>query len=94
MAILDRTHCRKAPNWDPARIQPIALAGAVLHADDTPVPVLAPGLGKTRTGRLWAYLREERPHGSAIPPAVLYRYSPDRRAQHPKTHLGGFRGVL
>jgi hypothetical protein len=71
-----------------------ALAGAVLHADDTPVPVLAPGLGRTSTGRLWAYLRDERPHGSTIPPAVLYRYSPDRRAEHPKAHLGGFRGVL
>jgi transposase len=70
------------------------LAGAVLHADDTPVPVLAPGLGRTRTGRLWAYLRDERPHGSTTPPAVLYRYSPDRRAEHPKAHLAGFRGVL
>jgi transposase len=70
------------------------LAGAVLHADDTPVPVLAPGLGRASTGRLWAYLRDERPHGSTIPPTVLYRYSPDRQAEHPKTHLAGFRGVL
>ncbi|TDH59107.1 IS66 family transposase [Dankookia rubra] len=70
------------------------LAGAVLHADDTPVPVLAPGLGRTSTGRLWAYLRDERPHASTIPPAVLYRYSPDRRAEHPKAHLAGFCGVL
>ncbi|WP_052215105.1 IS66 family transposase [Belnapia sp. F-4-1] len=70
------------------------LAGAVLHADDTPVPVLAPGLGRTSTGRLWVYLRDERPHGSTIPPAVLYRYSPDRRAEHTKAHLAGFRGVL
>jgi transposase len=70
------------------------LAGTVLHADDTPVPVLAPGLGRTSTGRLWAYLRDERPHGSTTPPAVLYRYSADRRAEHPKAHLAGFRGVL
>ena len=70
------------------------LAGTVLHADDTPVPVLAPGLGRTSTGRLWAYLRDERPHGSKTPPAVLYRYSPDRRAEHPEAHLAGFRGVL
>lgn len=70
------------------------MAGAVLHADDTPVPVLAPGTGKTRTGRLWAYLRDERPHRSRIPPAVLYRYSPDRKAEHPKAHLRDFRGVL
>jgi transposase len=69
-------------------------AGGVLHADDTPVPVLAPGTGKTKTGRLWAYLRDERPHGSKTPPAVLYRYSPDRRAEHPKAHLKPFTGVL
>ena len=66
----------------------------MLHADDTPVPVLAPGTGKTKTGRLWAYLRDERPHGAKTPPAVLYRYSPDRRAEHPKAHLKPFTGVL
>lgn len=66
----------------------------VLHADDTPVPVLAPGSGKTKTGRLWAYVRDERPHGGAAPPAVFYRYTPDRRGEHPREHLAGFRGVL
>ena len=70
------------------------MGGGVLHADDTPVPVLAPGTGRTRTGRLWAYLRDERPHGGKVPPAVLYRYSPDRKAEHPKTHLRDFGGVL
>ena len=70
------------------------MSGDVLHADDTPVPVLAPGTGRTRTGRLWAYLRDERPHGSKVPPAVLYRYSPDRKAEHPRVHLRDFRGVL
>ena len=70
------------------------LAGDRVHADDTPVPVLAPGAGKTKTGRLWAYLRDERPHGGAAPPAVFYRYSPDRRGEHPRTHLAGFCGVL
>lgn len=70
------------------------LSGGVLHADDTPVPVLAPGTGKTRTGRLWAYLRDERPHGSKTAPAVLYRYSPDRKAEHPRAHLRDFEGVL
>jgi transposase len=70
------------------------MAGGVLHADDTPVPVLAPGTGKTRTGRLWAYLRDERPHASKTPPAVLYRYSPDRKAEHPRAHLRDFKGVL
>ncbi|HYZ61945.1 MAG TPA: IS66 family transposase [Acetobacteraceae bacterium] len=70
------------------------MGGVVLHADDTPVPVLAPGTGKTKTGRLWAYLRDERPHGGTAPPAVLYRYSPDRKAVHPRAHLAPFRGTL
>jgi len=68
--------------------------GDRLYADDTPVPVLAPGTGKTRTGRLWAYLRDERPYAGTAPPAVRYRYSPDRRALHPRTHLASFHGVL
>ena len=70
------------------------LAGDRVHADDTPVPVLAPGAGKTKTGRLWAYVRDERPYAGAAPPAVLYRYSPDRRGEHPQAHLAGFGGVL
>jgi transposase len=70
------------------------MAGDRLYADDTTVPVLAPGTGKTRTGRLWAYLRDERPYGRAVPPAVRYRYSPDRRAEHPGSHLASFHGVL
>jgi hypothetical protein len=70
------------------------MAGDRVHADDTPVPVLAPGAGKTKTGRLWAYLRDERPYAGGAAPAVLYRYSPDRRAEHPRSHLAGFQGVL
>ena len=70
------------------------MAAEKLHADDTPVPVLAPGTGQTRTGRLWVYLRDERPHGGADPPAALYRYSPDRKSGHPRSHLAGFRGFL
>jgi transposase len=65
-----------------------------LHADDTPVPVLAPGTGKTKTGRLWVYLRDERPYGGQGPPAVVYRYSPDRRGEHPRAHLAAFHGFL
>lgn len=65
-----------------------------LHADDTPVPVLDPGRGKTKTGRLWTYVRDDRPAGSRDPPAVLFRYSPDRRGEHPRKHLAGFSGVL
>ncbi len=70
------------------------LAAERLHADDTPVPVLAPGTGKTSTGRLWAYLRDERSYAGTAPPAVRYRYTPDRRGEHPRAHLAGFRGVL
>jgi transposase len=70
------------------------MAGDRIHADDTPVPVLAPGTGKTKTGRLWAYVRDERPHGGPAPPAAVYRYSPDRKGEHPRLHLAGFAGVL
>jgi transposase len=69
-------------------------AGEVFHADDTTVPVLSPGLGKTATGRLWVVVRNERPWGSSVPPAVFYRYSPDRRGIHADALLGECRGFL
>ena len=65
-----------------------------VHADDTTVPVLEPGLGKTRTGRLWCYVRDDRPFAGQAPPAVLYRYSPDRKGEHPRKHLEAFHGIL
>jgi transposase len=65
-----------------------------LHADDTPVPVLAPGNGKTKTGRLWTYVRDDRPAGDRAAPAVWFAYSPDRKGEHPEQHLGKFRGTL
>lgn len=65
-----------------------------LHADDTPYPVLAPGTGKTKTARIWTYVRDEGPWGSATPAAVLFRYTPDRKGEHPRMHLAGFAGVL
>lgn len=70
------------------------LAAAKLHADDTPIPVLAPGTGKTKTGRLWTYVRDDRPAGSTDPPAVWFRYSPDRKGGHPCAHLRDYRGIL
>jgi hypothetical protein len=82
-------------------VQPLAekigqhvMASSVIHADDTPVPVLAPGNGKTKTGRFWVYLRDERPHAGAGPPAVLYRYTPDRKGEHCRSHLASFAGHL
>jgi transposase len=70
------------------------MAATALHGDDTPVPVLAPGAGKTKTGRLWVYLRDERPYAGPAPPAVIYRYSPDRKGERPQRHLARFRGFL
>src|SRR5579875_1230416 len=65
-----------------------------LHADDTPVPVLAPGTGKTKLGRLWAYVRDDRPAGDLAAPAVWVAYSPDRKGEHPHRHLKTFCGTL
>jgi transposase len=76
------------------RIADHVRAGAVLHADDTPVPVLAPGRGETKNGRLWIALRDERPWAGAAPPAAFYRYTPDRRGEHAEALLGGCRGFL
>ena len=70
------------------------MAASKLHADDTPVPVLEPGRGRTKTGRLWAYVRDDRPSGSEEPPAAFYRYSPDRKGERPREHLASFSGVL
>jgi transposase len=68
--------------------------GEVLHADDTPVPVLDPGRGQTKTGRLWVAVRDERSWGSGVPPAVFYRYSPDRKAERAKALLKDCHGYL
>jgi transposase len=76
------------------QIRKHALAAAKIHADDTPVPVLAPGNGKTRTGRLWTYVRDDRPAGVSTAPAVWFAYSEDRKGEHPRRHLKDFKGAL
>jgi hypothetical protein len=76
------------------KIEEHVMAGTVIHGDDTPVKVLAPGHGKTKTGRFWAYLRDERPHGGSAPPAVAYQYTPDRKGEHCRAHLASFSGHL
>jgi transposase len=70
------------------------LSAEKVHGDDTPVPVLDPGRGRTKTGRVWTYVRDDRPAGSQAPPAVWYRFSPDRQGIHPREHLSGYRGIL
>ena len=70
------------------------MSGRKVHADDTPVKVLAPGTRKTKTGHIWAYVRDDRSAGSSDPPAVWYAYSPDWSGKHTHHHLRSFRGVL
>jgi transposase len=69
-------------------------ASSKLFADDTPLPVLDPGRGRTKTARLWVYVRDNRSWSGRDPPAAVYFYSPDRRAERPASHLANFRGVL
>jgi transposase len=70
------------------------LSSPKIFADDTPVPVLDPGRGRTKTGRLWSYARDDRPWQGPLPPAVAYVYSENRQGTHPKSHLAEFTGVL
>ncbi len=63
-----------------------------IHGDDTTVPVLAKV--KCRTGRLWTYVRDDRPFGGVDPPAAVFFYSPDRSGGHPERHLAGYAGIL
>ncbi|WP_408295644.1 IS66 family transposase [Paraburkholderia sp. RL17-373-BIF-A] len=65
-----------------------------LHTDDTPVPMLALGNGKTKTGRLWVYVRDDRPSAVVTPPAAWFTDTPDRRDIHPHQHLESFNGTL
>ena len=69
-------------------------AAEKIHGDDTPVPVLEPGLGRTRTGRLWVYVRDDRLFCGPAPPAAAYFYSPDRGGERPAAHMTGFTGFL
>lgn len=69
-------------------------AASHLHVDDTPIKVLEPGAGKTKTGRIWVYVRDGRPYGDKTPPTVCYFYTPDRKGERPFNHLKDFAGVL
>ncbi len=77
-----------------AAVRRYVMACEKIHGDDTPVKVLAPGTGKTRTGRLWVYVRDDRPAGDPSPRAAWFAYSADRGGEHPLDHLRGYRGAL
>jgi transposase len=70
------------------------VASEHLFADDTPVPVLEPGRGRTKTGRLWVYARDQRGWGGSAPPAAVYLFALDRKAERPAAYLERFKGVF
>lgn len=76
------------------RIREEGLKAAKIHTDDTPVKVLKPGTGKTATGRLWAYVVDDRACGATTPPLAWYRFTPNRAGIHPKRELAAFTGFL
>ncbi len=69
-------------------------ASTKIFADETTAPVLDPGRGRTKTGQLWAYARDDRPWGGADPPIAVYVYATNRKSEQPLAHLAGFRGVV
>lgn len=83
-----------------ARIREDIMASDRLHADDTPIKVLDPsrrvrGIGKgIKEGRIWTYVRDDRPWGGSAPPGAVYYFSTDRKGEHPQTHLVKFEGIL
>ncbi|WP_408969411.1 IS66 family transposase [Paraburkholderia sp. BL6669N2] len=98
---LDRSLLAKWVGHAATLLQPLVetlrrhvMSATKLHADDTPVPVLAPGNGKTKTGRLWVYLRDDRASADMTPPVVWFAYTPDRKGIHPQQHLESFNGTL
>ena len=98
---LDRSTLADWVGRSAALLEPLAdtigrhvLKGEAIFADDTPVKLQAPGTGKTKTARLWAYARDERPWSGAAPPAAWYRFSTDRKAERPADHLATFKGWM
>lgn len=84
-----------------ALLEPLAEAigrhvkqGQAIFADDTPMKLLAPGNGKTKTARMWTYVRDERTWSGKAPPAAYYRFTPDRKGEHPAHHLAGYKGFM
>ena len=98
---LDRSTLADWVGKSTALLEPLAdaiarhvLKGQALFADDTPVKLLAPGSGKTKTARLWAYVRDERPWVGEAHPASWYQFSPDRKGIRPREHLANYTGFM
>ncbi|NKB59719.1 MAG: IS66 family transposase, partial [Alphaproteobacteria bacterium] len=98
---LDRSTLADWVGKSTALLEPLAdavarhvLKGQALFADDTPVKMLTPGSGKTRTARLWAYVRDERPWAGEAHPAAWYQFSSDRKGVRPREHLADFTGFM
>jgi transposase len=98
---LDRSTLANWVGKSAALLEPLAeaiqrhvLSGGAIFADDTPVNMLSPGAGKTKTARLWAYARDERPWASQSPPAAFYRFSRDRKGEQPTEHLKDYTGWM
>jgi transposase len=96
---LDRSTMADWVGKSTALLEPLADAiakrvkdGAALFADDTPLKVLAPGNKKTKTARIWAYVRDERPWSGKSPPCSWYQFTVDRKGEHPVKHLSGYQG--
>jgi transposase len=70
------------------------LSGPAIFADDTPLKMQAPGNGRTKTARIWTYVRDERPWLGPDPPAAWYQFTVDRKGEHPAQHLNGFEGWM
>ena len=77
-----------------SRIREEGLKASKLHTDDTPVPLLVPGKGKTAQARLWTYVVDDRASGATGPALVWYKFTPDRSGIHPQTELKSFTGLL
>ncbi|MCP5085833.1 MAG: IS66 family transposase, partial [Rhodobacteraceae bacterium] len=96
---LDRSTMADWVGKSTALLEPLAEAiakqvkeGGALFADDTPLKMLAPGNKKTKTARIWAYVRDERPWSGQSPPCVWYQFTVDRKGEHPVKHLSGYQG--
>ena len=98
---LDRSTLADWVGKSTALLEPLAdaigrhvLGGPAIFADDTPIKLQAPGNGSTKTARIWTYVRDERPWLGRDPPAACYRFTVDRKGEHPANHLAGYKGWM